>query len=300
MFIESSKGGTYAKWGLTDEVLWSWNPRLVIAHFSGYGQSGDPDYVNRGCYDPVCQAFSCYMYMQGFGGPRAAAGREIPTDYLAGLSGLANIIAAVRWAEKTGKGESFDIAQYEMAIRFQNQRPMDWFNRGVPTGPVGAHNDVTAAWGTFRCKDGNYVYLMFLGAGVMKKGLKLFGYEFGVDPFPATQNFAKVGTPGGDILEAKVKELCDTHDAEEVESILCGIGVPCSRVMTYEMAERHPHYIARNTITEWDAVDGRQAARCRACAEGCEQPRARSGAAARPPAWITRISSASLDLMTPR
>ena len=135
---------------------------------------------------------------------------------------------------------------------------MDWFNRGVPTGPVGAHNDVTAAWGTFRCKDGNYVYLMFLGAGVMKKGLKLFGYEFGVDPFPATQNFAKVGTPGGDILEAKVKELCDTHDAEEVESILCGIGVPCSRVMTYEMAERHPHYIARNTITEWDAVDGRK------------------------------------------
>lgn len=258
VFIESSKGGTYAKWGLTDEVLWSWNPRLVIAHFSGYGQSGDPDYVNRGCYDPVCQAFSCYMYMQGFADREPLPGREIPTDYLAGLSGLANIIAAVRWAEKTGKGESFDIAQYEMAIRFQNQRPMDWFNRGVPTGPVGTHNDVTAAWGTFRCKDGNYVYLMFLGAGVMKKGLKLFGYEFGVDPFPATQNFAKVGTPGGDILEAKVKELCDTHDAEEVESILCGIGVPCSRVMTYEMAERHPHYIARNTITEWDAVDGRK------------------------------------------
>ena len=36
IFIESSKGGTYTKWGLTDEVLWSWNPKLVIAHFSGY------------------------------------------------------------------------------------------------------------------------------------------------------------------------------------------------------------------------------------------------------------------------
>lgn len=71
-----------------------------------------------------------------------------------------------------------------MAIRFQNQRPMDWYNRGVTSGPVGAHNDVTACWGTYKCKDGNYVYLMFLGAGVMKKGLKLFGYEFGVDPFP--------------------------------------------------------------------------------------------------------------------
>ncbi len=258
IFIESSKGGTYAKWGLTDDVLWSWNPRLVIAHFSGYGQSGDPDYVNRGCYDPVCQAFSCSMAMQGFPDREPLAGREIPTDYLAGLSGLANILAALRWAEKTGKGESFDIAQYEMAIRFQNQRPMDWYNRHVPTGPVGAHNDVTAVWGTYQCKDGNYVYMMFLGAGVMKRVLPFFGYEFGVEPFPATQNFAKVGTPGGDILEAKVQEMCATHTAAEVEEMFCNLGVPCSRVMTYEMTETHPHYLARETIKEWDAVDGRK------------------------------------------
>lgn len=258
IFIESSKGGTYQKWGLTDDVLWSWNPRLVIAHFSGYGQSGDPDYVNRGCYDPVCQAFSGYMAMQGYPDREPVAGREIPTDYLAGLSGLANILAALRWAEKTGKGESFDIAQYEMALRFQNQRPMDWFNRGVPATPTGAHNDITACWGTYQCKDGNYVYLMFLGAGVMKSSLKYFGYEFGVDPFPATQNFAKVGTEGGDILEAKVRELCATHDAIEVEKILCEIGVPCSRVMTYEMMKDHPHYLARHTISQWEAVDGRE------------------------------------------
>lgn len=58
------------------------------------------------------------MAMQGFPGMEPIAAREIPTDYLAGLSGLANIIAALRWAEKTGKGESFDIAQYEMAIQF--------------------------------------------------------------------------------------------------------------------------------------------------------------------------------------
>ena len=62
---------------------------------------------------------------------------------------------------------------------------------------------------------------------------------------------------GGTILEAKVKELCDTHDAIEVENILCGMGVPCSRVMTYEMMETQPHYVARHTIKEWDAVDGR-------------------------------------------
>ena len=27
--------------------------------------------------------------------------------------------------------------------------------------------------------------------------------------------------------------------------------------MTHEMAAEHPHYIARETFTEWEAVDGR-------------------------------------------
>ncbi len=95
MFIESSKGGQYARWGLTDDVLWSWNPKLVIAHFSGYGQTGDPDYVSRGCYDPVCQAFSCLMHLNGFADREALPAREIPSDYLSGLTGFGMCLAGV-------------------------------------------------------------------------------------------------------------------------------------------------------------------------------------------------------------
>ena len=40
IFIESSKGGQWAGWGLSDEFLWKVNPKLVIAHISGYGQTG--------------------------------------------------------------------------------------------------------------------------------------------------------------------------------------------------------------------------------------------------------------------
>src|SRR5947207_12684769 len=38
IWMESSKPGSYAKWGLGDEVVLTENPRLVIAHVSGYGQ----------------------------------------------------------------------------------------------------------------------------------------------------------------------------------------------------------------------------------------------------------------------
>ena len=85
------------------------------------------------------------MALQGFKDREPLAGREVPTDYLAGLSGLANILAALRYADKTGKGESFDIAQFEMAARFQNKLPMDYFNDRKTAAPLGAHNDITAA-----------------------------------------------------------------------------------------------------------------------------------------------------------
>ena len=53
ILIEGSKGGTWDRWGLSDEVLWEIKPDLVIVHISGYGQTGDPEYVNRGSYDPI-------------------------------------------------------------------------------------------------------------------------------------------------------------------------------------------------------------------------------------------------------
>lgn len=258
IFIESSKGGQWAKWGLTDEVLWSWNPKLVIAHLSGYGQSGDPEYVTRGAYDPIMQAFGCMMHLNGFPDQAPVAAREIPTDYYAGLLTLGVSLAAVRKAQKTGKGESLDVAQYEAAIRFQNQRPMDWLTRGVASPRVGNHNDVTAGWGAYTCKDGNDVYMMWLGPSVMRQGLPLFGEKFGSELFPDDKNFAPLGTPGGDFLEEKLAELCAAHTALEVEEILVNAGVTCSRIMDYEMAEQHPHYVARETITEWEAVDGRK------------------------------------------
>lgn len=258
ILIESSKGGQWAKWGLTDEVLWSWNPKLVIAHLSGYGQSGDPEYYTRGAYDPIMQAFGCLMHLNGFPDRSPVAAREIVTDYYAGLLTLGVSLAALRKAEQTGIGESIDTAQFEAAIRFQNQRPMDWLTRRVPSPRVGNRNDVTAGWGAYTCKDGEDVYMMWLGPSVMKKGLPLFGLEFGSDLFPNDKNFAALGTPGGELLEEKLAELCSSHTALEVENILVNAGVTCSRIMDYEMAEDHPHYMARETITEWDAVDGRR------------------------------------------
>ena len=68
VLLEASVGGSFARAGLTDELLWQHNPRLVIAHISGYGQTGEASYVSRASFDPIAQAFGCAMRMNGIEG----------------------------------------------------------------------------------------------------------------------------------------------------------------------------------------------------------------------------------------
>ncbi|MDY5374787.1 MAG: enoyl-CoA hydratase-related protein, partial [Escherichia coli] len=41
----------FARRGITDEVLWQHNPKLVIAHLSGFGQYGTEEYTNLPAYN---------------------------------------------------------------------------------------------------------------------------------------------------------------------------------------------------------------------------------------------------------
>ena len=65
IFIEASKGPAFARRGITDEVLWQHNPKLVIAHLSGFGQYGTEEYTNLPAYNTIAQAFSGYLIQNG-------------------------------------------------------------------------------------------------------------------------------------------------------------------------------------------------------------------------------------------
>ncbi|MDO5033758.1 MAG: CoA transferase, partial [Eubacteriales bacterium] len=103
IFMEASKGGTWARKGITDEVLWEINPKLVIVHISGFGQTGDPKMVKRAAYDLTVMAYSGIIMQNGtpeqpmLPGPYAG-------DYFNTLMICSSALAARYKAEKTGKG----------------------------------------------------------------------------------------------------------------------------------------------------------------------------------------------------
>lgn len=255
IFIESSKGGQFDRLDLSDDTLWSVNPRLTIAHISGYGQTGLPEYVNRGGFDATAQAFSGYMWENTNGGktPPYAVGPYV-ADYITAIwTGMA-CLAGVMHARETGKGESIDVAQYELMMRC-SIFSVDYFTFGREFPKTG-EKSMIAGWGGFPCGDGRTLYCCFTGAGVLKKCCKLFGLEYGSELFPAGASLYNVTTPSGQAFEKAVQEWLSARTVDEAEAECLAAGLPVSKVNSWHDVENNPHVQARNVITEWDTVKG--------------------------------------------
>lgn len=257
VLIEASVGGSFEKAGYSDQVLWEHNPGLIIAHISGYGQTGLPEYVYRASFDPIAQAFGCAMRMNGVDGIPSIPAMPFPGDYTAAFYAFGMSLAALYKRQQTGKGESIDIAQFELMMRIQSNYPTDYLRYGLDYIKEGPHSRICAGYGTYKCMDGEEIYTLFLGSGAVERGLAILGLEYGSEDFPAGSSLVPVNTPSGDKLEAALEAYVSTHTAEEVETAFCAARVPCSRLMDYEQAKTNPQYLARKVFTTWTAADGK-------------------------------------------
>jgi len=256
IFIESSRGGHFARWGLTDEVLWEWNPALVIAHVSGFGQDGLPEFVSKPSYDVIAQAFSGYMHQNGYPDRPPVAAFPYLADYFTGLFTCTSALAALHRARATGEGESIDVAQFEVMVRCQAWHMQEYLNAGRTWGRHGSKSDMYACEGVYECGDGKPVALQAFGAPLLKTLIEFLGLEYGSADLPDGLVNALIGSPGGDRLQSAVEAYCASKPAEQIAEELAGIGVPCTVVMDYPMITQHPHFLARDVFVEWEGVDG--------------------------------------------
>ncbi|WP_425804085.1 CoA transferase [Desulfitobacterium sp. Sab5] len=252
LLVENSKGGTWAKWGLTDDVLWEINPKLVIAHISGFGQTGDPAYISRGSFDPIGQAFSGFMAINGEPDPAPPyAAKPFTCDYITALTTAWACMAALYRTRETGVGESIDVAQYETLARLQGNFLTEGINNGQQPPRMGNKDLKSALENVQKCKDGNWVMLALGGTAVLRRVEELWGLADDPDfAEPHGVVFKSDGPRAEKFVKAAV-EFCQSHTAEEVDRILNAHQIPCSVIMTYEMMLDNPQYKARETITEW-------------------------------------------------
>jgi L-carnitine CoA-transferase len=248
VFIEGSKPGTYEKWGLGDDVLWSWNPKLVIAHVSGYGQTGDPAYYTRGGYDGIGQAASGFM--------KQNRGVVVPfsCDAQAAVYLAFSVLAAYIRAQQTGKGESIDLSQVEIMMR-QQVYLSDYATHQQTYGDESKFNAAIAGWGPFTAADGQEVYVVGMGGNTLKVGATWLGLEYGVD-CPAGSSLIAKNTPAGDKWDKALADYIGSVPAAEAEKELLAHSIPCTRVMSYADLLEVDHWKMRGAFTSWQSNHG--------------------------------------------
>ncbi|HEY6394421.1 MAG TPA: CoA transferase [Candidatus Binataceae bacterium] len=248
IWMESSKPGTYQKWGLDDASVWKVNPRLVITHVSGYGQTGRPAYVARASYDIVGQAVGGTMYQTGY--PQVAPTRAAPWtgDYITALFTLWSSLAGLTYARATGKGQAIDLAQYEAIHKTIGGTMLEYFQQGTVRERSGNRAQGFQPLDSFAARDG-WVVLGALG-DVYDRICRVIG----LDPIDRKWQSARTNLESVEGIEfdAILRGWINERTVAEVVRIMNEGKVPCSPIMSAKDMAEDPQYRARAMHIEWE------------------------------------------------
>ncbi|SDC60798.1 L-carnitine CoA-transferase [Sanguibacter gelidistatuariae] len=256
IFIESSKGPTYARRGITDEVLWEHNPDLVIVHVSGFGQDGVEDRVNRAAYDLTVQAYSGYLNQNGTPEQPMAPAPYVG-DYFTSLMVVSSALAALRKAQASGVGESVDVAMYEVMLRIGGYYMMDYLNAGTVYPRPGARHQNLCAIGEYKTRDG-FVALCCYGVKQNKYLLERIGlgHLWGTEEYPEDTSALWLDGPQAKLIESTIDEFMLTQAALDIEKEFCAVGIAANVVMDFDALTSEEHLAQREAIVEWTTQGG--------------------------------------------
>jgi len=258
IFIESSKGPAFAKRGITDELMWEHNPSLVIVHISGYGHYGVEERVNRAAYDQTAQAFSGYLSQNGTEEQPMIAS-PYTGDYFTSLMVVSSALAALHKAQKTGIGESVDVAMYEVLLRMGAYYMMDYLNEGIKYPRAGARHQNLCGIGVYKCKDG-FLSLCLYGAKQNQAILERIGlgHLWGTEEYPEGTSALWLDGPKAELIEQKLEEYLLTQPVADVEKDFSECKIAANKVMTFDEIVEHPHFLAREAFIEWETIEGKK------------------------------------------
>jgi len=126
--MENMRPGVADRLGVGHERLRALNPRLIYCSVTGFGSTGP--YVDRPAFDPLLQAMSGLMVMQGFTGPPQYV-RVAVTDYYTAALAAQAILAALFVRERTGRGQRVETSLLHGSMALNSGAMIDY--EGKPT-----------------------------------------------------------------------------------------------------------------------------------------------------------------------
>ncbi|MBN3812136.1 CaiB/BaiF CoA-transferase family protein [Paraburkholderia sp. Ac-20347] len=252
VLVENFKPGTLARWGMDyARDLQPRFPRLIHCAISGFGPDGPLGGLPG--YDAVIQAMAGLMSVNGESdGPALRIGLPI-VDMVTGLNALAGILLALAEREKSGHGQSVDIALYDCGVSLLHPHLPNWFGNGrTPQRSGNAHPNI-APYDSYATASAP----IFLAVGNDRQFAKLCAHlgipDLADDPRFADNRSRCAHRPE---LKAALEARLTQHDCAPLARDLIQAGVPCGPVQTVDAVAAHPHTLHRHMLVEMPGYRG--------------------------------------------
>jgi CoA:oxalate CoA-transferase len=233
--VQNFSPGTMEDLGLGYDVLKELNPRIIYAALSGFGQYGP--YREWRSYAMIAEAMSGHTMLTGENhdpkGPPVEMAQAYG-DLGPGTMAVMSILMALRYRDKTGKGQMIDVAQLDCMIAYNTAitgyllsglKPLE-LREKYPRG--------RGAGGIFKTKDEKWIRMTAFGPRALDRIMEHMGVEF------------------DQITEDMLREKTATMTRDEAVAYYTDMGLPCAPIYHVDETVADPHVNARDMFMEMD------------------------------------------------
>jgi formyl-CoA transferase len=251
--IENFRPGTVDRWGVGYEAARRVRPDVVYVSISGWGQWG-PEHERPG-YDPLAQASSGFLSLNGSPDGEPVKSPTFLADDLAGLHAALAALAALRHRDATGEGQHVDVSLLD-SLLFQSTGYPTLAALGVDLPRMGNEFRIGAPANAYRAQDGWVMLGVLLDTHWRELARLLERPELADHPDWAT-------VPARLAHRAEVNGLVSDWVAErtvdDVVTAAVAARLPVAPVRTYAESAADPHVLARDMLQPVIQEDGSEA-----------------------------------------
>ncbi|GAA1515937.1 CaiB/BaiF CoA transferase family protein [Nocardioides humi] len=243
--VENYRSGVMDRLGLGYEMLAERNPALVYAAIRGFGdeRTGASPYREWPAFDVVAQAVGGLVGINGRPGQPTKAGPGVGDLFPAVLAAV-GILAALRDAERTGRGQFLDVAMADAVLALCERIVYQHSYTGAVPAPEGNGHPMLSPFDIFPCVDG-WVAIAAHRDHFWARLCGLVGRpELASHPDYAT-NAARV--QHRDAVATLITDWASARTRDEVVEVLGG-QVPCGPVHDAESLTHDAHFAARDML----------------------------------------------------
>ncbi|GGC92809.1 CaiB/BaiF CoA transferase family protein [Vreelandella lutescens] len=251
--VENFRPGTLENWGLGYEALAAINPKLIMVHVSGFGQTGP--YRNKPGFGVIGEAMGGLRYLTGHAGePSVRVGVSIG-DSLSALYAVIGTLLALQERQRSGLGQEIDVALYESVFAMMESLLPEFDATGHVREPSGSALPGITPSNAYRTREGEYVLIAGNGDSIFKRLMGVIGREDLANHPAMAHNDGR--SQHANEIDAAIEAWTQTRHRDDILSALDDARVPAGYPYTAADIANDPHYLAREMIQTVTRADGR-------------------------------------------